>query len=515
MRILNLLYKIFLFSFLSIIIIIIGLYSYSYFSPKLQLNSYHTYELYDIEENVFYEGNKNNRWTNINKISQNLKDAVVSVEDKNFYVHNGFDYLRIIKALFNNLKNKKIIEGGSTISQQYIKNAYLDFDKTWDRKIKEALMTLNLEVHYDKNEILEAYLNTINFGLGNYGIAEASAYYFNKKPKDLTLEESLILAGIPKSPSHYNPVSDYDKSIQRAKVVALTMVNNGLLSSEKYNNLFKNKIEIYGKKNDNNMQMLDYYEDAVYYELKNKLGFDDKMINSGKYKIYTNLNLDYQKKMEEELLNNMKDEKIVAAMPISEGHIVPIEPGSRMHAYFYTVKGIFSCEILVTERGKEGNIYIMEVECTTELKKFQRRQFYRLPCTIEGYFRKLTDTELLRFQHDNIVPEDTQDVDKGIIVDISGGGLRIMTEKPLEKNNYIYIRFPVEMNIGNRDIEVVGRVILSLESPNRKDCYDNRIQFKGISHELRETVVKYIFEQQRIIQRKERGGYFGKENTGN
>ena len=175
---------------------------------------------------------------------------------------------------------------------------------------------------------------------------------------------------------------------------------------------------------------------------------------------------------------DMKDEKIVAAMPISEGHIVPIEPGSRMHAYFYTVKGIFSCEILVTERGKEGNIYIMEVECTTELKKFQRRQFYRLPCTIEGYFR-------------------------------------IMTEKPLEKNNYIYIRFPVEMNIGNRDIEVVGRVILSLESPNRKDCYDNRIQFKGISHELRETVVKYIFEQQRIIQRKERGEHFGKENTGN
>ena len=99
MRILNLLYKIFLFSFLSIIIIIIGLYSYSYFSPKLQLNSYHTYELYDIDENVFYEGNKNNRWTNINKISQNLKDAVVSVEDKNFYVHNGFDYLRIIKEL--------------------------------------------------------------------------------------------------------------------------------------------------------------------------------------------------------------------------------------------------------------------------------------------------------------------------------------------------------------------------------------------------------------------------------
>ena len=145
MRILNLLYKIFLFSFLSIIIIIIGLYSYSYFSPKLQLNSYHTYELYDIDENVFYEGNKNNRWTNINKISQNLKDAVVSVEDKNFYVHNGFDYLRIIKALFNNLKNKKIIEGGSTISQQYIKNAYLDFEKRIVCLDKEFKYTCNID----------------------------------------------------------------------------------------------------------------------------------------------------------------------------------------------------------------------------------------------------------------------------------------------------------------------------------------------------------------------------------
>ena len=217
MHIFRKLYKITLFIFLSIIIIIIGLYSYAYFSKPIVLNSYHTFELYDKNNNIFYEGTNQNKWSKIDKISNNLKNAVISVEDKNFYEHNGFDYLRIFKAFIKNIKNKMIVEGGSTISQQYIKNAFLDFNKTWSRKIKEALMTLNLEVHYSKDEILEAYLNTINYGLGNFGITNAASFYFNKKVSDLTLEESLILAGIPKNPSNYNPVSNYEKSIQTGR----------------------------------------------------------------------------------------------------------------------------------------------------------------------------------------------------------------------------------------------------------------------------------------------------------
>lgn len=316
LKIFNFLYKIFLFSFLSIIIIIIGLYSYAYLQKPLTLNSFHTYELYDINNNIFYEGTNTNRWTKIDKISNNLKNAVISVEDKNFYEHNGFDYLRILKAFFTNFKSRKIVEGGSTISQQYIKNAYLDFDKTWSRKVKEAMMTLNLEMHYTKDEILEAYLNTINYGLGNYGIVSAANFYFNKNVDELTLEESIILAGIPKNPSNYNPVSNYDKSIQRAKVVALTMLNNGYISSDEYNNLFKNKIEIYGKKNNNNLQMISYYEDAVYNELKSISGISEKDINSGNLKIFTTLNINYQKKLEEEILNNITDEKLQVASVI-------------------------------------------------------------------------------------------------------------------------------------------------------------------------------------------------------
>ena len=316
MHILRKIYKITLFIFLSIIIIIIGLYSYAYFSKPIVLNSYHTFELYDKNNNIFYEGTNQNKWSKIDKISNNLKNAVISVEDKNFYEHNGFDYLRIFKAFIKNIKNKMIVEGGSTISQQYIKNAFLDFNKTWSRKIKEALMTLNLEVHYSKDEILEAYLNTINYGLGNFGITNAASFYFNKKVSDLTLEESLILAGIPKNPSNYNPVSNYEKSIQRAKVVALSMLNNGYLNENEYNNLFKNKIDIYGKKDSNNLQMISYYEDAVYNELKNTLGFNEENINFGNLRIYTGLDLEVQKKLEEEIINNISDEKLQVASVI-------------------------------------------------------------------------------------------------------------------------------------------------------------------------------------------------------
>lgn len=329
-------YKLSLFLFFSILVIIIGLYSYAYFSPAIKLDSHHTYTLYDKDENVFYENN--NRWANLNEISNDLKNAVISVEDKNFYNHNGFDYLRIIKAMFKNLKYKKIVEGGSTISQQYIKNAYLDFDKTWSRKIKEAMMTLNLEMHYSKDDILKAYLNTINYGLGNYGIVSAAEFYFNKNVDELTLEESLILAGIPKNPSNYNPASNYEKSVQRAKVVALSMLNNGYLSQEKYDNLFKNDIKIYGQKNGDNLQMIDYYEDGVYYELKNVIGFTDQEIVSGNYKIYTNLDIDIQKKMEEELLNNISDEKMQMASIVVEpntGKIMALSGGRNYNKSQY------------------------------------------------------------------------------------------------------------------------------------------------------------------------------------
>jgi len=302
-----------IFLFFIFLICITSLYIYVYFSPKLELANVGQMYIYDKDENLVYQGSGTSEWVSLDEISEHLIQAVISVEDKNFYTHQGFDYLRIAKAMLLNIKNKTIVQGASTISQQYIKNMYLDFDKTWSRKIEEAFLTMELEVHYDKDEILEGYLNTINFGAGNYGIMNASMYYFNKDAKNLTLEESIMLAGIPKNPSNFNPVFNYDKCIKRARIVALSMLNNEMIDQETYDNLFKEKIEIYGKRESNNLQMLMYYQDAVLNELENLKGIPTSLLESGNLKIYTNLDLKAQTKLEEAILNNVNDKNLQAA----------------------------------------------------------------------------------------------------------------------------------------------------------------------------------------------------------
>ena len=302
-----------LFGFISFIVIMVGLYTYAYLSPKLDLKTSGSLYLYDNNNELIYQGSRNNEWANIEDISDYLINATIAVEDKNFYKHNGFDYLRIIKAMYLNIKNGAIVQGASTISQQYIKNLYLDFDQTWERKIEEAFLTLELEVHYEKDEILEGYLNTINYGQGNMGIVNASSYYFNKKPSELTLEEAIMLAGISKNPGAYNPVSDYDACINRAKIVAQAMLNNEYIDEETYNSLFQEKIKIYGQNKTNNLQMLMYYQDAVLDELSNIPEIPESLIDAGGLKIYTTLDMDIQTNMEENILANKVDDEIQVA----------------------------------------------------------------------------------------------------------------------------------------------------------------------------------------------------------
>lgn len=307
-----------IFLFITFVVIIVGLYTYAYFSPKLDLKTSGSLYIYDNKNELLYQGSRSNEWANIDEISDYLIEAVIAVEDKNFYKHNGFDYMRIAKAMFINIKNKGIVQGASTISQQYIKNLYLDFNQTWSRKIEEAFLTLELEVHYDKDDILAGYLNTINYGQGNMGIVNASSYYFNKKPSELTLEEAIILAGIPKNPSRYNPVSNYDESIKRAKIVAQAMFNNGYIDEAMLNNLFKEKINIYGQTKSNNLQMVMYYQDAVLNELNNIKSIPSSLIESGGLKIYTNLDLEVQKNLEENILANLTDDDLQVASVIVE-----------------------------------------------------------------------------------------------------------------------------------------------------------------------------------------------------
>ena len=209
---------------------------YAKMSPKLPIDSANGYYLYDSEGNIIEEGT--DEWIALNEMSPYIIDATISIEDKNFYNHSGFDYLRIIKAMMINITNGKTLQGASTITQQYAKNLFLDFDKTWSRKIEEAFLTLRLEAHYSKDEILEGYLNTINYG-GIFGIENASKYYFNKSAKDLTLAEASMLAGIPKSPSNYSPTQNPDAAKNRQKIILESMVKNGYITEEEKEEAYK------------------------------------------------------------------------------------------------------------------------------------------------------------------------------------------------------------------------------------------------------------------------------------
>lgn len=326
------LFKISIFLFISALVIIIGIYVYSYFMPAMSLNSANSYYLYDNKDNVVYQGSNKSAWVSLKEIDPKFLNYIISIEDQHFYHHLGFDIPRILKTLFTNIKSGKILAGASSISQQYVKNLYLTFDQTWERKIEEAFLTIKLETHYSKDEILEGYLNTIYFGEGVYGIKNAANYYFNKEPNDLTDEEAIILAGIPKSPNNYNPISNMEACMKRVNVVKSVLKENGTIADDTYNNLNFDNLNLYGKKSTNNLNTLMYYQDAVMDELSKITSIPEKLINSGGIRIYTNLDLDTQKAMDEEIeTKTLDDDNQVAGIVVNprNGKVVALAGGKN------------------------------------------------------------------------------------------------------------------------------------------------------------------------------------------
>lgn len=165
-------------------------------------------------------------------VPEHVRDAFVSTEDKRFYKHGGFDVLRIGRAFLNNVKAGGFKEGASTISQQLIKNTHLSQEKTVKRKLQEWKLTRQLEKQYDKDEILEKYLNTIYFGHSCFGIASAADFYFQKTPRELTLSEGAILAGLVKSPNNYSPFKNPEKCQKRLASVLSCMQANGKITDK-------------------------------------------------------------------------------------------------------------------------------------------------------------------------------------------------------------------------------------------------------------------------------------------
>ena len=313
------------------IIIYSGIYLYARFTPKLAINSANKFVFYDINGNT-YNADTTDKWIKLEDISPYLVDATIAIEDKKFYRHHGFDFLRIVKSLYINFKNKGKLQGASTITQQYAKNLFLTFDKTWARKIEEAWLTIRLESHYSKDELLEGYLNTINYG-GIFGIENASNYYFGKSASDLSLAEATILAGIPKNPGYYSPLANEKAAKNRQATILYAMEQNNYITEEERENASNEILTYLGNKNVNNNTTIMYYQDAVLDELYKIKTIPATFLETGGLKIYTYLDMNAQTILDNSIKKNMKDEDELQLASIvmdpQTGHILALAGGKN------------------------------------------------------------------------------------------------------------------------------------------------------------------------------------------
>ncbi|AWC30649.1 transglycosylase domain-containing protein [Bacillus cytotoxicus] len=246
---------------------------------------------YANDDTVMGQSNKMQKRYNIplEQISPYVKEATLSIEDQRFYNHHGFDTKRIIGAIIADIKAMAKVQGASTITQQYARNLYLDHDKTWKRKLLEAIYTIRLEVNYSKDRILEGYLNTIYYGHGAYGIEAAAQLYFNKAAKDLTLAEASMLAGIPKGPSLYSPYLKKERAKQRQSLILNEMVEQGYITKQQAEAAKKERLSLSSLDTKEVTEIAPYFQDAVQAALLHDVGLDEQTLQRGGLRIYTTL----------------------------------------------------------------------------------------------------------------------------------------------------------------------------------------------------------------------------------
>lgn len=259
-------------------------------------------------------------------ISPFLVQATIAIEDRSFHKHYGIDWLRLARAAYVDVIHMEKRQGASTITQQLARNLYLSMDKTWERKIKEALLAIQLELNYSKDEILEMYMNQIYYGHSAYGAQAAAQTYFGKDAKDLTLAESALLAGIPKGPSYYSPYVDFDKAKSRQQVILQAMVRSGYITPEQAEQAYAEPIKLKERNTEAAAEQAPYFRDYIANLVKNKYGIDEETFIHGGLKIHTTLDPVMQKKAEDiidKVLPKDKPDLQVAlvAMDPATGHI--------------------------------------------------------------------------------------------------------------------------------------------------------------------------------------------------
>ncbi len=249
--------------------------------------------------NLFIE---NRKYIPIQEIDPLLQEAFLSVEDQRFYQHQGIDFKAIARALYRDIIARSKVEGGSTITQQLVKNVFLSNEKKWMRKTEEVLISLKLERKYTKDEILEMYLNYIYFGHGAYGIEAASQVYFGKSADQLKLEEMAVLAALPKAPNLFSPLKEdnQERSEQRRQLVLRLMADQGKITAEERNIAVNAELELNTQGAARN-PAIDTYVDMVLAEAEKQYGISSDDILTGGYEIHTALDLKAQEAMYEAL----------------------------------------------------------------------------------------------------------------------------------------------------------------------------------------------------------------------
>lgn len=283
-------------------------------------------------------------------VSPFVKDAFLAIEDKQFYSHHGLNFKGIARAVITTFLKGRATQGGSSITQQLAKNAFLTPEKTFSRKVKEAILTYQIERTYTKDEILERYLNEIYYGSGSYGIKNAAEQYFRKDVKDLNVAEAALLAGIPNRPTKYDPNRNLENALHRQKIILKEMYTDGRITKEQYDEALAYKFELENEDNIKNVPA----NTSIIYNKRTKTTYknpelttivedylaeiyDEEQIYTSGLKIYTTIDLDYQK-VAKETFNSypyFKNKEINGAMITLDpftGGIVSIVGGKNFKA---------------------------------------------------------------------------------------------------------------------------------------------------------------------------------------
>lgn len=300
-------------------VVIATCYTLAYSSGAPSLNRDRYIKMYDNQDTVFYQSinDYSGQYVELQDTSAYFLNSIVAIEDHRFYNHKGFDPIGIARAMSVNLSSQNKSQGASSISQQYARLLYLTNEKSWSRKAKEAFLTMQIETHLTKDEILEGYINNVYFGHGIYGIENASRYFYNKSAKELDLNESSMLAGIINGPSFFSPLIDPAAARQRQSLVLQRMVDQDIITNQEKDTVLNSDLALSEEPSLYENMSYHYYKDTVLKELQDLGFYSDTYINQG-LNIHTSLDAEYQNQLDESTRKHTQDQEVETASIVVE-----------------------------------------------------------------------------------------------------------------------------------------------------------------------------------------------------